>query len=963
MKSVLKNRAAVTQLYLLLGLLLLPLRAGAGDPDLVFRTIKTEHFEIHYHQGTEHIARAAATICEEVHQDLTILLEWHVDGPTHVVIMDHTDSANGVSYVLNRPLIRLYATAPNIDSSMQTYDNWLRTLFVHEYTHMISLRIHSGVARVINAIFGTVYLPNTISPTWYHEAITILNETYETTGGRIRSASYKMSMRTAALEGTLLSLGQVSNPFRAYPRGYARYLYGAMFFDYLRTRFGIDSIVQLYHAYGSDPIPYGLNRAFKATFGTDLVTLYDQWLDQVRTEAFAEKKKLEASGLTASTRITYDGETKGRPIFSPDGRSVMMAIGNGIERSGIFRVPLDGSERELLVLSDSRSPVSMDRSGRLFYNRTAPYNTYYHFSDVFVLDRPGVEPRRVTHGARSWAAAISPKGDVLALNVNQGGTSKLALADEQGNIRRTLVDSAAGDQVYAPAWSPDGERVAVVIRRGPTVDVAVVTVETGEVQFLTQDRALEDGPSFDASGRYLVFTSDRTGISNVYAYDFEAGQLYQVTNVLTGAYAPGVSPDGKTLAFNQYYSIGYDLHVMPFNPGLWRAAKNMDTEWQPMRALPAPSEAKTEPYNPLPTLAPSYWRLNLTMNSEWEGVLELITSLEDAVGRHRIAGQVDYRLDESVISGKVAYSYSGLGPSFNIGVSHRLDPRDSGYNIDGNAMEWTQKRTRANANLSFSIPRLDERHRLSIGYTIVHTEPVEDIAPVPDPTGDRPTIPDQFFRAGIDLSWRYDNTINSPLGISPHKGRKLAGQVSMYHPALGGAQTLAGFWYAWTEYVGMPWLNHHVVALRLNGGIYVSDPPKQASFAVGGYREQNIVDTIWNDAPAGVPTVRGYPQNAFRGDQFHALKLEYRFPIWFAEAAYATLPVFLKRIQCGIFSDNAVVSFESLDRDDWHSSLGMEIVWALTFSYFRSLSLRTGYAYGFMSQGIHEGFIVFGNSF
>ncbi|MCP4679957.1 MAG: hypothetical protein GY854_31590 [Deltaproteobacteria bacterium] len=944
-------------------LFLTPEKAEAHDPELIYYTIETEHFRIHYYQGLERPARLSATILERLHRDLAIQLEWEVKGPINVVLSDGTDSANGSAQIMYRPLIRLNVTAPTGGASLQQYDHWLRTLIIHELTHIVSLQIHSGVSMVVNAIFGDVYLPNQVTPRWYSEGIAVLNETYLTSGGRIRSSSFPMTVRTHALEGKLLTLGQVSNDTRGYPRGTGQYIYGAMFMDYLYKRFGIKKIAAVFHEYGSQPIPYSMNRSFKKAFGTDLVTLYDEWCESVKAEAEATKKKLSEQGLTESTRLTDNGEGKGQPVFLPDGKSLIMAIGDGMERSGIYQVPLDGSPRKRLVIAGSATPVSIDRSGRIFYTRTAPFNTYYRYNDIFVLDRPGVDPRRVSFGARAWSAAVSPRGDRIAMSVNSVGTSSLVLADERGNQLRTLIDSKPEDQVYNPAWSPDGKKIAAAIRRGPQVDLAIVDVETGDTEFVTSDRALEQNPAFDSTGRYLLYSSDRTGIANIYALDLVEDRLLQITNVLTGAFSPAVSHDGKTLAFLKYYSTGRDLHVMPFTPEAAREAEPVDDDWETPAPPPEPAEAETHKYNPLPSMLPHYWQLNTSSDTEWNTTLQLVTALSDAVGRHRVGASVSYNIADTVFSGSASYGYGGLGPGIHTGVSHTLNPRETGYEVNGKSKRWIQQVTRGSLGFSYSIPGVDRGHGLSISYSVTQAQPYEEPEIEADPRGDRPEIPRQYFRAGFEMGWSFSETVSSALGISPHNGRKFSASVALYHPNLGGTQTLATFHYKWMEYIKMPWLEHHVVAFRLNGGIHVSDPPKQASFAVGGYGEQNIVDVIWNNTQAGMPYLRGYLPGAFQGDQFHSLKLEYRLPIWFTEVAYATLPVYLKRIQAGIFTDNSVISFDAINRDDWRSSLGAELVWVLAVGYYQPMSLRTGYAYGFMESGIHEVILVIGGGF
>ncbi len=937
--------------------------ARAGDPDLVFSTIETEHFRIHFHQGLEPVARQAATIFEEVHTELTIMFGWEVIETTDVVITDFTDAANGTARSRYRPRIRLFATAPGIERETQQYDHWLRTLIVHEYVHIVSLRIHSGFARVVNAIFGTIFLPNGVLPTWYREGIAVLNETYQTSQGRIRSAEYGMVVRTAALEGTFLSLAHLSNDVRAFPRGTARYLYGAMFFDYLKRRFGMKKVTQMFHHIGGRLMPWGMNRMFKEVYGVDLMTVYRDWTAEVTAEAQQLKERLASRGLTPSRRITWDGEYKGPPVFAPDGRSVILSMSNQLERDGLYRIPLDGRPKEQVALAARWSPASMDRSGALYYIRTAPFKNEYYFSDLFALETPTEQPRRITHGLRVRSAGIAPSGDRLALVVNNAGTTKLVLADSRGQIIRTLLDSAPGDQVYMPSWSPDGKTVAAIIRRGAQVDVGLIDVATGVLKFVTYDPGHEKGPNFDPSGRYLVFSSARTGISNILAYDRQQDKLLQLTNVVTGAYHPAVSPDGKTLAFLKFSSVGYDLHTMPFAPETAPPAPPVTTKaaWSP--PVPPPSKAPVRPYNPLPSFLPQYWNLKWSSNTFEEMRLRAETAFADSTSRHRLGVRGSYELEDDIWSAGASYSYRGLGPRLSIGASYETKQRDGDYQVAGESKEWTQDDFRASCRLRFPILAIDRSHELTLGYSVLSARPRNELTVDYNPQDERPEIPDHYFRAGMELGWSYSDVFDSEFGISREKGRRLSAKVELYHPVLGGNRTLAVFKYDWREYVLLPWWRHHVLAIRLSGGVHVANPPNTSGFSAGGYAEESIVDRIWDNEAASNPSLRGYPHDAFEGSQLHALKVEYRFPLFFPELAHGTIPVFLKELHIGVFTDNVVIASEEFDEDDWRSSVGAELVWTLNLGYFLPVTFRLGYARGLMVGGVSEFIFVVGKTF
>jgi hypothetical protein len=952
------KRAIFSWIVFLIAISLSTLSSG-GDPDRIFFTIKTEHFNIHYEDGLDHTAQELAVIAEEIHSDLSVVFQWEVKKRTDVVLTDSTDSANGSASVIGKPVIRLYVTAPSVESSLQSHDHWLRALFVHEYAHIVHLSIRGHFPDFFNTIFGDVYLPNQMAPRWFIEGLAVLIETHQTTSGRIRSSQFQMFIRTAALEDTLLNLGQASNNPRQYLRGSHSYIYGAMFLKYIYQKFGMDKIVAFCHEYGKSVIPYGMNRIFREIFGQDVQELYSEWVAFEKKSAQKVKAALEKEGVTNSTALTSDGEDKGLPLFEAGSKSILLPIDNGMQDTAIYRLGLDGKKKSGVAYAGVSTQISEDRNGRLFYTRSAPYKNYYNFMDLFVLEGEDASPRRLTVGRRARYAAVSPRGDRVALSVNDAGTSKLTLTDEQGRLLDVLIDSPLDDQVFSPAWSPDGKQIAVVMRTGVQPDLVLLDAATKEITPITDDRFIESSPSFTADGRYIVFSSDRSGIPNIYAFDLTDRALLKITNVLSGAFFPAVSDDGKTLAFLKYSSTGYDLHVTPFDPKNAKVAEDIADPFEIPKPLPKlRTDLKPRSYNPFPSMIPSYWMLNVGLDAQWHASLQAVTAFSDVTGKHNLGADLLYRPDQQTVSGRVGYAYYGIGPSVHVGVSRQYMPQNAGYRFHGEDKKWLQVVTRGSLSLGIPIIDVDSGHSLSVGYDIVHSKPHNDEPMDLDPTGEIPDTPSQYFRSGVSFGWGYSDVTSSPMGIGPHKGRSLSAGIDLYHPLLGGNQKLATFTYRWSEYLPMPWHHYHVLAMSLSGGTNISSPPNQASFTVGGQTDINIVDTILNNRSNGVAALRGYPPDAFSGSRYHLLKLNYRFPIWFAEAAYGTIPLFLKNIQASVFSDNVLISYAEFNREDWRASVGAEIGWVFTIGYYQQIALRTGYAYGLMDQGIHEFILV-----
>ena len=335
----------------------------------------------------------------------------------------------------------------------------------------------------------------------------------------------------------------------------------------------MEKIVQLCHEMGKSVLPYGINRAFNEIFGQTVNDLYDEWIAFEKAEAQKARRALEKEGVTISFALTADGEGKGMPLFEPGDRSLLLPIANGMQDTAVYRLYLDGRKKSGVLYSDASSRISMDRSGRIFYSRSAPYKNFYTFQDLFVIEAPGAAPRRLTYGARARYSAVSPVGD-------RRGHDRQPRRHQQADPRRrtgthpSMCSSIRPKTTKSsmPLGPPDGRQVVAAVRDGISVDLVLVDAETKAVTQLTHDRFIESSPSFSDDGRYLIFTSDRSGISNVYAWDFRTEKLLQITNVLSGVFSPALSHDQKMLAFLKYSSKGYDLHTAPFEPEKAREA-------------------------------------------------------------------------------------------------------------------------------------------------------------------------------------------------------------------------------------------------------------------------------------------------------------------------------------------------------------------------------------------------------
>ncbi len=154
---------------------------------------------------------------------------------------------------------------------------------------------------------------------------------------------------------------------------------------------------------------------------------------------------------------------------------------------------------------------------------------------------------------------------------NADGTTNLAEVGTDGAGFHLVTSFTQGEQVYNPKWAPDGSRVVFDLSSGHGRDLAAVDTTGNNFRLLVSGPADDRNATFAPDGSTLYYSSDRTGIFNVYAMDLRTGDTRQVTNVLGGAFYPTVNASGNLL-YALYTSHGYKIFRLP-DAAAWRGLR------------------------------------------------------------------------------------------------------------------------------------------------------------------------------------------------------------------------------------------------------------------------------------------------------------------------------------------------------------------------------------------------------
>jgi Tol biopolymer transport system component len=954
------------------------LAAGAAsaqgyDPAFHWRTIDTPHFQIHFHQGEEALADVVAHEAERAHALLVPLLGHAPAARTQVVLSDDVDDANGSATPVPYNTMRLFAVPPSGLSELNDFRDWVATLVVHEYVHILHVDAVGGVPRVGNRIFGRLFFPNGMLPRWLVEGLAVLHEAEGAPGfGRNASALYGMYARALALEGAgLPNLDDVTNPSLEWPRGQLAYLLGGRFLRFLRERRGDAAIREFVLDQGARIWPWAPSAAGRRAFGHGFPELWNVFREEETAHHRAQLAAIRTRPVTRPRALTFAGGRVDGPRWSPDGRVLAWFHAGLDDRPGIYRLGADGVPlgRGAIVEANGAFALRSEREAIAAIGEV--WREHRLYDDLWRVDLVTGKRERITRGERATDPDLGADGRTLVYVVRPGpGRLALVRRDLRSGARETLLDRA-GTLVYAPRVSPDGGRVAFELQEDGRRDVALW--EDGAIVRLTDDDAIDVTPAWSADGRWLFFASDRGGVYNVYAWDVETRTLRQVTNVETGALEPAPSPDGKTLVFATYSRAGYDLASVPLDEATWlepeSATVNPCPTPVPVPPSPCPvtaaatpgtvtdrgdgdgpppgtaSPLSSRPYRPWRTILPRYW-LPLLSSDAGGTIAGLSTSGSDVVGEHAWALQGWWGFGSERPGYSAAYLGGWSWPRLDVSSS-RFIGWSPGF-PDRHESVWTP----IDAGVSFTFSRLARALALRLGWSGTIYDTVGALEPEPDGIPPAWRFEDGFLSEASLLA-TYSDAKATPNAISAEEGRSASIGLRLAKPGLGSDFDLWRTRGALTQYARLG--GHSVLALRFAGGIGRGSLGGRAPFRLGGVSAPDPLAAVLLGTTGSSDQLRGYESGRLRGNAFVLANVELRVPIAAPQAGRSTWPVFLRRVHGAVFVD-AGDAFETGDEpgfdvhpfrwDAIRFGAGAELRAETFIGYYLPLEVRLGVAHG-----------------
>jgi Tol biopolymer transport system component len=254
-------------------------------------------------------------------------------------------------------------------------------------------------------------------------------------------------------------------------------------------------------------------------------------------------------GPGVSGKVAFEGS-------GPQGSHIWV-----VDETGLGAIDLGG-------VSGARdsSPTWSPTGDRLAFSRFSSSGGLPH-SDIWVMNADGTNPVQLTNGRGAYEApAWSPDGTKIAYNT----AFTIGVMNADGTNSGELTYPPNNHDFRLPAWSPDSTKLAFShirhdVGNGGMTVVAVINADgsgTHDLVSSFENGLVDADPAWSPDGSQILFISNRSGTGNVWVMNADGSGKANLTNSTFGEGGPTWSPDGTRIAFSGSRSGGSHIFTM-----------------------------------------------------------------------------------------------------------------------------------------------------------------------------------------------------------------------------------------------------------------------------------------------------------------------------------------------------------------------------------------------------------------
>jgi hypothetical protein len=244
---------------------------------------------LHYPDKSESFAKSTWDVIKKDFQAIHKYFDYLPQSEVHFVVGENENTANGSAQVFPRNFIYLHDFPPFGAESLTISKDWIRSLVVHEYIHILTLEMTHGVLDFFRTFLGSTMKWAQISPRWFSEGIAVWAESHFTGEGRLNEPKIKRFIKNSINENNFCSDPVCFDRPKHYPYGQLPYWLGGFFLEYLEQK-KTGTMKCIVHRY-SESVPLQLDRMIRMCTSKGLDEQFAEFRNFVKSEKFEQNWK------------------------------------------------------------------------------------------------------------------------------------------------------------------------------------------------------------------------------------------------------------------------------------------------------------------------------------------------------------------------------------------------------------------------------------------------------------------------------------------------------------------------------------------------------------------------------------------------------------------------------------------------------------------------------------------------
>lgn len=586
--------------------------------ELTWKTIASKYADIIYHDPLEEKARMLGSIYDQIYEPICEYYNYYPKR-LEIILKDTDDYSNGAAYFYDDK-IEIWATA--LDFPFRGDHQWLKDVISHEFTHIVqiqsAMKWNKKIPAVYFQLFGyedvrrpdvlygfpdllvSVPLMSISVPAWLAEGTAQYNLPglyYD-----FWDSHRDMILRSRMLDSTLLTFDEMVGFNKNSLDAETVYNQGYSLSSYLVRQFGKNAPKQLSKSLSKIGIQT-ISGAMKDAFGKSGEGIYADWVSENLTTYRNQLKPIE-SEIDKGQTFHDSGFINWADDYDGESKLVVIRTNEKKDYTGQVSVQLLDTTGKVSETIDDIKPNSRirflsfnDKKYLLFSQISKPNKLLSSYSDLYLYDLKAKEIIQLTEGARLFSPLLIDEQTIAAIR-NSAGEKSIVRVRLPKEIKKEM-SLLTSEQITINNLENEMEFYTLDYNRKKQTLVLDASIKHGRQIYLLgiKDWLLRRITSNEYDSRdprwvgenQIIYSSDRTGIFNIYEQNIADGLTIQRSQVVGGAFAPLWLEDSRYIA-SSFSGYGYQLKIF---------SKDKSYQLKPNMIYPYENNMTSKVYQPI----------------------------------------------------------------------------------------------------------------------------------------------------------------------------------------------------------------------------------------------------------------------------------------------------------------------------------------------------------------------------